>query len=223
MTFNVIKKHYDRAPINYGEIIRYAGAKTADNNLRSLIDGCIKESEEKNAVNFSVCFTETPLYLCEIYADFSAFKLKSRNLVKSLCGANSALVFACTVGIGIDRLISKYAETDPTRALIFQAFGAERVETFIDLFIAEYGREKGFTLTPRFSPGYGDLPLKAQKDLFALLSPEKHIGLTLNESLIMSPSKSVTAIAGIKTTACKTENSANYCTQCGKADCEYRK
>ena len=50
---------------------------------------------------------------------------------------------------------------------------------------------------PRFSPGYGDLPLDAQKMIFSILSPEKHIGLTLNASLMLSPTKSVTAFVGI--------------------------
>ena len=50
---------------------------------------------------------------------------------------------------------------------------------------------------PRFSPGYGDFPLEFQKDIFNLLSPNKRIGLTLNNSLLMSPTKSVTAVVGI--------------------------
>ena len=50
---------------------------------------------------------------------------------------------------------------------------------------------------PRFSPGYGDLPINMQKDIFAALDCPRKIGLSLNESLLMSPSKSVTAIIGV--------------------------
>jgi cobalamin-dependent methionine synthase I len=53
------------------------------------------------------------------------------------------------------------------------------------------------SLTRRFSPGYGDLPLEFQKTVFLLLNPEKYIGLTLSESLLMTPIKSVSAIIGI--------------------------
>jgi len=52
-------------------------------------------------------------------------------------------------------------------------------------------------LTSRFSPGYRDLPLTLQREIFTLLEPSRRIGLSLNASLLMSPSKSVTAIVGI--------------------------
>ena len=56
----------------------------------------------------------------------------------------------------------------------------------------------GKSLRTRVSPGYGDISLTMQKDIFAILDCERKIGITLNEDLLMSPSKSVTAIAGIK-------------------------
>ena len=80
--------------------------------------------------------------------------------------------------------------------MFFQAIGAERIESLCDAFCAEREAE-GLRLRPRFSPGYGDLPLELQRDLFRGLDCSRKIGLTLNESLLMSPSKSVTAIAGI--------------------------
>ena len=57
---------------------------------------------------------------------------------------------------------------------------------------------KGMSLRPRFSPGYGDLPLTVQKEFMTLLDCAHLIGINLNESLLMSPSKSVTAIIGMK-------------------------
>ena len=50
MIFNVIKRTFDYAPINLREILRYSGAKTADENLNALIGDCIKESETLKAV-----------------------------------------------------------------------------------------------------------------------------------------------------------------------------
>ena len=82
-----------------------------------------------------------------------------------------------------------------------QALGAERIESLCDAFCRETAQEltrQGKTLLPRVSPGYGDIPLTMQKELFALLDCPRKIGLTLSDQLIMSPSKSVTALAGIK-------------------------
>ncbi len=72
---------------------------------------------------------------------------------------------------------------------------------------------------PRFSPGYGDLTLLAQKDIFAVLDCGKRIGLTLNDSLLMSPSKSVTAFVGIGGNQKQTQEK---CSACQMANCTFR-
>ncbi|MBO4251717.1 MAG: Vitamin B12 dependent methionine synthase activation subunit [Clostridia bacterium] len=213
-------KTYSGAPVDYGEVMRYAGAKKTDADLKTLIDDCLTECEKENAVNFAVCFTETPVTVKNDETDLSVFTLKSKNLATALFGAESALIFACTIGIGIDRLIKKYTEIDPVRALVLQALGAERVETFIEVFIKDYEKTRGVKLSPRFSAGYGDLPLDAQKDIFGLLNPQKNLGLTLNDSLMMSPSKSVTAFAAINGDRV---NDKCGCENCGKNDCGYRR
>ena len=98
---------------------------------------------------------------------------------------------------GIDRLLTKYARLSPARALLLQGIGAERIEALCDAFCAAQAAAVGRALRPRFSPGYGDLALDVQKDIFALLDCERQLGLTLGDSLLMSPGKSVTAFAGI--------------------------
>ena len=218
--YKVETKTYSGAPVNYGEVMRYSGAKKSDDNLKTLINDCVSECEKESAVNFAVCFTETPVSIKNDETDFSVFTLSSKNLATAMRGAKSALIFACTVGMGIDRLIKKYTEIDPVRALILQALGAERVETFIDLFIADYEKSRGVKLSPRFSAGYGDLSLAAQRDIFGLLNPQKHLGLTLNDRLLMSPSTSVTAFAGINGTCVNREQN---CENCDKTDCGYRR
>ena len=220
MEYTVETKTYSGVPVNYGEVIRYAGAKAADENLYALIKSCIEECDKENAVNYAVCFAVLPVKVDGDTADFSAFTFKSKNLAYVLRGAKSALIFACTVGMGIDRLIKKYSDLNSARALIFQALGAERVETFTDFFIKDYEKTFGIKTSPRFSAGYGDLSLNAQKDIFNLLKPEKRLGLTLNDSLLMSPSKSVTAIAGINGLC---QNDKSSCKDCTKKDCGYRR
>ena len=102
---------------------------------------------------------------------------------------------------------------------MFQAIGAERIEALCDAFCDDISKEYNIAIKPRFSPGYGDLPLECQKDIFAVISPEKHIGLTLTDSMLMSPSKSVTAIVGL---GGKEKQSPNKCGACNKKDCIFR-
>ena len=79
------------------------------------------------------------------------------------------------------------------------AIGSQQVEgacdRLCDLLAAEYPEKQ---LVTRYSPGYGDLPLEIQKDVFRALDCERSIGVTLTESLLMQPSKSVTAVIGMK-------------------------
>ena len=123
-------------------------------------------------------------------------KIKSKDLAKNLTGCKRAVLFAATVGIGIERLAAKYSLVSPSKSLCFEAIGSERAEALCDAFNAEVSAFFKNT-APRFSPGYGDLALEVQKDVFAAL-PCGRIGLALKSDLIMSPAKSVTAIIGIR-------------------------
>lgn len=125
----------------------------------------------------------------------------SKKLMKNLSGCKEAVIFAATIGAGIDMLIRRYERVEPARGLMLQAFGAERVESLCDRFndeINEAAKKAGLNTRPRYSPGYGDLKLEVQPLMLELLNAEKRLGITLNESLLMTPSKSVTAIIGIE-------------------------
>ena len=107
-----------------------------------------------------------------------------------------AALFAATVGPGTDRLIVKYNKLSPARAVVLQAMGAAAVEQWCDevnaIITQKYGKTR-----PRFSCGYGDLPLALQRKIFPALSVTQKIGITLTDGDLMIPSKSVTAIVGI--------------------------
>lgn len=195
-TINV--KTYKNSPVNVKELLRYAGAKKADNELLQVVDECLNEA--LNCFSYKVCYSEFPILKNESYLDLGFLKTTSKDLKKNLNGCDSVILFAATVGTGIDRLISKYSRISPLRALIFQALGAERIENLCDRFNNDITNEKlnenKFT-RPRFSAGYGDFPLEMQKDILSVLDCSKKIGVVLNASLTMSPSKSVTAIIGV--------------------------
>ncbi len=195
MNSTVLKETLIPPPIDRRETLIYAGCRTRDESTAALLDMCI---EEANEFKYDVCFCTTDFFTEGSLCSFGNFSAVSKDLAAHMDGCKKALVFAATVGIGIDRLIAKYSRISPAKALLFQALGTERIEALCDTFCSEFAKENGVLLTPRFSPGYGDLAIEVQKDIFAVLDCPKKIGLTLNESLLMSPSKSVTAIVGIK-------------------------
>ena len=192
----ILIKNYKEPPVCYKEILRYADVKSPNNEILNVLNECLNEVKDKLA--YKVCYIKTPLSVDGENCDFDVFKVNSENLAINLKDADEVIIFAATVGIEIDRLITKYSYISPVKAVMLQAIGTERVEALCNTFCKDMAENFCGVLSPRFSAGYGDLPLETQKEIFTILNCEKHIGLTLNESLIMSPTKSVTAFAGIK-------------------------
>ncbi len=200
----VYTKSYTLPDIDRREAVRYAGVRVPSGEafapeLSEMLSECIALCE--GIFTPRVCYCETEVRLDGENVDLGFCTVRSAQLAKNLCGCTSAVIFAATVGEKIDRLIARQGVLSPARAVIMNAIGAERIEALCDAFNGDIKREKaatGIACAPRFSPGYGDLPLEFQKDIFALLDCPRRIGLTLNESLLMSPSKSVTAIIGIR-------------------------
>ena len=191
---SVYIKNYEAPEINEKEIRRYLGAGEDIPEIKRLIDECLSEAEDK--LSYKTCYTVFPIKICGDEVDLCFTRVKSKSLAKNLKGCNRIILFAATVGIELDRLISKYGVLSPTKALIFQAIGAERIEGLCDSFNKEIKTKYKYS-APRFSAGYGDFPIEAQREIFSALDSSKHIGVSLSESLMMSPSKSVTALIGI--------------------------
>ena len=194
----VFTKGYTAPDVDRKEVLRYARAE-GDEATLALLESCIAEASDK--LSYKVCYARFGIEIHGDEIDLGFTRTRSRSLAKCLKGCHEIVLLSATVGFWIDRLIEKYSLISPSRAIIFQALGSERVEALCDAFCNELALEEeknGNTLRPRFSPGYGDLPLDLQKDIFATLGCTKAIGITLGDNLFMNPSKSVTAILGIK-------------------------
>lgn len=218
----ILVRSFPLPAVNRCEILRYAGAKEESPELRMLLDEVLAEALP--LVTGKVCWITVPLSRQENLLNLGFAKIRSDSLCRNLSGCTQVVVFAATIGLGIDRLIARYGRISPSKALLFQAVGAERIESLCDVFcefIANQWESSGLYPAPRFSPGYGDFPLDIQRDLFQTLDCARKIGLTLNESLLMSPSKSVTAFVGLRPHPCS--HSGSGCSCCSKTDCIYRR
>ncbi len=147
----------------------------------------------------------------------------SRDLARNLQDCSEVFLFAATLGIGVDRLIRRATATKMSDAVIYQAAGAEMIESYcnsVNEALRQQVLKEGLYLKPRYSPGYGDMPLTYQPLVCRMLDSAKRIGLTLTDSLIMMPSKSVTAFIGI--TAKPQKNHMKDCRNCTKNNCAFR-
>lgn len=172
------------------EALRYVGCRQETADMAALLTSCIEECAD--VFTPQVCAIRLPITHIEGGVRLGDITVESRLLADTLAGCREALLFAATVGHGIDRLIARYSHLSPARAVMLQALGTERIECLCDRFCADAA-----PITRRVSPGYGDIPLSLQTDICRILDTHRRIGVTLSDSLLMAPTKSVTAIAGI--------------------------
>ena len=196
---------------DFNEVARYLGYKrttppeadvlTLMKKAASEMQGVLKPQAVFEVFDLDCQFEKKDDSKWEIYKiTFADVTLHSKDLGANLKNCKKVALMAATIGPQVDALIRKYTSLDSVYASILQATGAMYIEEVVDLVNKEINKiaeAEGFSTRPRYSPGYGDVPLEMQKEFFRLL-PCTRIGLTLMDTLIMAPEKSVTAFVGVE-------------------------
>lgn len=187
--------------VKKSEIYRYLGY-TKNTGVVDHVDALVDEALENVLKNSTprVCYKRFELTF-DNGIDFGFMNVESKDLAVNLSGCHEAVIFAATIGLYTDRQIQRENILSPAKACVYQAVGAAVIEAVCDDFnewVRRTETENGNGLKPRYSPGYGDVSLNVQKDIFRELNCAKMAGITLSDSLHMIPEKSVTAIIGIK-------------------------
>lgn len=136
--------------------------------------------------------------------------------------ASRLAVFVCTAGPLFTELINEYFERgDLPEAFIADAIGSVTVENAMDRVQRELEEDmllQGCTISNRYSPGYCEWHVRGQQALFSLMDGN-HTGVTLTDSSLMQPIKSVSGIIGIG----KHIQKRPYgCSICHSPSCVYR-
>ena len=180
--------------INTNEVKRYLKIHKLDTESDLLIEEC-KNEIYKVATPKAVYSKECILVEGE-EVKFQFDSVSSKNLSKNLCDCKFAYIFCASLGIEVDRLIQKYAKIEPSKAVVLDSVATTLIEEFCDYVNGVLIKDK--CACPRFSAGYGDYSIKHQKNLLDTLDATRKIGVVLSESFMMTPSKTVTAVIGIK-------------------------
>lgn len=193
--------------VSMREALRYMGVRGDAPDVLAVAEALLPEVLDASGAK--VCFGEYPVKFGDGFVEVGGIVTESDALRKNLEGCSSAVIFAATAGIGVDRLIAKYSKLAPSKAVMVSAIGSAFIEGICDKFcdgLAEQYAKIGKCIKPRFSPGYGGFDLSAQREIACLLGTEKRVGLYFTDSLMMIPEKSVTAIVGIYDKAKDAEN-----------------
>jgi len=125
---------------------------------------------------------------------------ESRALSLRLSGCPEVYLACGTIGASYDAFHRRVSVKSGADALIVQAIGAAAVENVMDS-IEDCIRAElspGETLVTRYSPGYADFPLSEQRTLLGLLDAPRRAGVSLSDDFLMIPSKSVSAVIGVR-------------------------
>ncbi len=206
------------------EVLRYLGYRGSpgDKQVLKSIDSCIEELSRAVSPRglsriFDVNFKDGAVWL-------GTLKIESADLARHLSGCKEAVLFAATLGTQADFLLERTSKTDMSRAVVMQACAAVLIESYCDNCEQDFSAEaaqRGLFLRPRYSPGYGDFPIRYQRNILGILDCQKKIGLTMTDGFMLAPSKSVTAVIGL--TSQKTSCHIAKCMECQSLNCPFRK
>jgi len=180
-----------------------AGEGRIDAGIRNMLDREIHKACEMITTSGIVRFLQVKENSGESVSFQNAdFIIQSRQVSKMLKESDPVILFIVTIGKEIEDEISRLQQEDEiTEGFILDAVGSEMADAAADKMHHEILKKiagaNGFTMTPRYSPGYGDWPVTVQKDILKICSGER-IGISVNESSLMSPRKSVSAVMGFK-------------------------
>jgi len=148
--------------------------------------------------------------------------IPTKAIAQQVRGSEMLAFFMITAGEGITTWSQQeLTEGDPMAGYIIDLIGSEIVVSALDRMQEDLAGKMGtagFNITNRYSPGDCGWPVTDQQKLFSLF-PDSFCGISLSESSLMHPIKSVSGIIGIGANVKKT---AYACDLCEMETCVYR-
>ena len=206
------------------ETRRYAGlakAKFDETAIAAACEECALLAEPRVRWEIFDYDCETGTVLAE-----PPFIIEGNVIRKHLAGAERVVFLAATIGEAVEEAVTKhFDEGSYAHSVLLDAAATTAVEQVCDAcetMLRPQIAKDGFTMRWRFSPGYGDWDIHAQPELLRL-TKAKSIGISLTESLMLCPRKSVTAVIGLVRGEEAADHSPKGCASCNKLDCPSRK
>lgn len=219
-----------RYKVNKSEALRYLGysGQTIDESLTGRIDELIAECERLSAPSY--VFRTFPVRVEEavpggpriIRLVGSTIVLEGNDIIEHVGAASECAVMACTLGLANEAAMARMKAKSPLDAAVFSAAGSSLVESVADVCeaaIVADAAARGLHANWRYSPGYGDLPLTCQKSIVAALSADKQLGISVTDTDLLVPSKSITALIGLFDSLEGQSGVRKSCKGCACYDC----
>lgn len=145
-----------------------------------------------------------------------------KTVAKEYRNSENFVLFICTAGGPISKRSQELLEGEnPVLGYVLDLLGSMIVESATDLLQREVNRiaaSKGLKITNRYSPGYCKWSVSDQHQLFSFF-PKNCCGISLTDSALMHPIKSVSGIIGMGAHVSYREYT---CDLCSMTECYHR-
>jgi hypothetical protein len=144
-------------------------------------------------------------------------------IAQHMASAQQVIVLLCSIGKDLDESVSGLFAVDPMLAVSLDGVGSAAVELLAILAANHFetqARQQGLKSTMPLNPGMVGWPVdEGQLQIFTLLDSER-IQVSLTDSFMMNPNKSLSMVIGIGKDVAATGSSCDYCSL--KGVCKYQ-
>ena len=134
----------------------------------------------------------------KVILDKSETLVNSKKMAEILKDCEYCSLFVSTIGPELENHAVEMAKDDQSGAFYLEHVGnwmAEYMAEAVEKRIAQGIIKAGFISKKRYSVGYGDWHIEAQKEILEI-TEARRIGVSISESYLMIPRKSVSALIG---------------------------
>jgi len=164
---------------------------------------------------------ETDIKLKQMLVNRIPFSIK-KNIFQQLKASVKVAVFACTIGDAVfEKSRTLMKNNEMLHGYIYDIYGSLAVENAMEQVQNNLKLEMaviGSGISNRYSPGYCGWNVAEQKKLFSLLPPG-FCGISLSDSCLMQPIKSISGFIGIGP---EIHQKGYACEVCDSSQCLYR-
>lgn len=163
------------------------------------------------------------LELIPKYSSNGKTHLSGQLIAQHLAGAQTIIVIVCTIGSDLDESVSSLFKVDPVVALALDGVGSAAVEMLAIQacnYFEDQAKVGGLKTSMPLNPGMVGWPVEqGQPQIFTLVDCDE-IQVSLTESCMMTPNKSLSMVLGMGNDVSATGSSCDYCSL--KGVCRYQ-
>ena len=179
------------------DALKYLGMKGGNTAAYALLQKVYEKHSDVFLPRFiAACYPLEDFFPELIFAG-TEVRLEGESIRHHFAGATEGIFSAFTLGIAFDKRVREISLTHPSESVALNAIGSAYAERKADELLRKTRDEKeaeGFKTNFRFCPGYGDLPLEANRMIVSTLDATKKIGLVVLDSGLLQPMKSIVGV-----------------------------